>query len=118
MAYIDGFTFAVPTANKEKFKAHAEKIDQVFIKHGALQVIEAWGDDVPKGEQTDFYRAVKAKEDETIVFSWVFWPDKETRDLGNKNIMAEFEAMGEDAVQMPFDGKRMIYGGFDVLIEL
>ena len=76
MAYIDGFVAAVPTANKEKFRQHGETIDQLFKKHGALQVIEAWGEDVPTGETTDFFRAVKAKEDETIIFSWVFWPDK------------------------------------------
>ena len=72
MAYIDGFVAAVPTANKEKFRQHGETIDQLFKKHGALQVIEAWGEDVPTGETTDFFKAVKAKENETIIFSWVF----------------------------------------------
>ncbi len=118
MAYIDGFVAAVPTANKEKFRQHGETIDQLFIKHGALQVIEAWGDDVPTGETTDFFKAVKAKEDETIIFSWVFWPDKATREAGNEKIFAEMETMGEEAMKMPFDGKRMIYGGFEVLVEL
>ena len=118
MAYIDGFVFAVPTANKEKYRQFGEKFDQLCRKHGVAQVIEAWGDDVPKGETTDFYRAVKAKEDETIVFSWIFWPDKATRDAGNEKVMADMEAMGGEAANMPFDGKRMIYGGFDVLVEL
>ena len=118
MAYIDGFVAGVPTANKEKFRQHGETIDQLFKKHGALQVIEAWGEDVPTGETTDFFRAVKAKEDETIIFSWVFWPDKATREAGNEKIFAEMEAMGEEAMKMPFDGKRMIYGGFEVLVEL
>ena len=118
MPYIDGFIIAVPTANKEKFKRHGEEIDQLFIKHGATQVIEAWGDDVPTGEITDFYAAVKAKDDETIVFSWVFWPDKATRDAGNAAIMAEMESMDTEAMKMPFDGKRMIYGGFETLVEL
>jgi uncharacterized protein YbaA (DUF1428 family) len=118
LAYIDGFVFAVPTANKEKYREHSIKIDSTFKKYGALQVIGAWGDDVPVGKMTDFYRAVKAKEDETIVFSWVFWPDKVTRDEGNKKCEAEFMAMDEDAMAMPFDGTRMIYGGFDVLVEL
>jgi len=118
MPYIDGFVIAVPTVNKEKFRQHGETFDKLFIKHGALQVIEAWGDDVPKGETTDFFQAVQAKEDEIIVFSWVFWPDKATRDAGNENIMAEMQAMGDEAMQMPFDGKRMIYGGFETLIEL
>jgi len=116
--YIDGFVIAVPTAKKEKFRQHGEEIDKLFIKHGAVQVIEAWGDDVPKGETTDFYRAVKAKEDETIVFSWVFWPDKATRDAGNEKIMADMKAMGDVAMKMPFDGKRMICGGFETLVEL
>lgn len=118
MAYIDGFVIAVPTANKEAFIAHAKEFDAVFIKHGATQVIEGWGDDVPKGETTDFYRAVKAKDDETVMFSWVFWPDKATRDAGNEKIEAEFMAMGDAATQMPFDGKRMIFGGFDVIVNL
>ena len=118
MSYVDGFVFAVPTANKETFKEHAEKLDSVFIKHGATQVIEAWGDDVPEGKVTDFYGAVKAEKNETVVFSWVFWPDKATREAGNAKIMAEFEAMGEEATKMPFDGKRMIYGGFEVLVSL
>ena len=94
------------------------KIDQLFIKHGATQVIEAWGDDIPEGKMTDFYRAVKAKEDETIIFSWVFWPDKATREAGNEKIFAEMQEMDEESMEMPFDGKRMIYGGFEVLVQL
>lgn len=118
MSYIDGFVAAVPKANKEAFREHALAIDTLFTKHGAIQVIEAWADDVPKGETTDFFKAVKAKEDETIIFSWVLWPDKITRDAGNEKIMAEMVALGEDATKMPFDGKRMIYGGFEALVEL
>ena len=118
MAYIDGFVIAVPMANKDAFKKHAEEVDILFTKHGATRVIEAWADDVPKGEVTDFYRAVQAKEDETVVFSWIVWPDKATRDAGNEKVFAEMEAMGGDAMNMPFDGKRMIYGGFDVLVDL
>ena len=118
MAYIDGFVIAVPTANKDAFRQHAEEIDILFTKHGALQVIEAWGDDVPKGETTDFFRAVKAKDDETVVFSWVIWPDKATRDAGNAKVFAEMEKMDHSPSDMPFDGKRMIYGGFEVLVDL
>jgi len=118
MTYIDGFVFAVPTADKEKFRAFGESIDVLFIKHGALQVIEAWGEDVPKGKETDFYRAVKAKDNETIVFSWIVWPDKAAREAGNEKVFAEIETMGEDAKTLPFDGTRMIYGGFDVLVDL
>ena len=118
MSYIDGFVLAVPTANKEAFRANAEKVDVLFKKHGALQVIEAWAEDVPTGKTTDFYKAVKAKDDESIVFSWIIWPDKAARVAGNEKVFADMQAMGEDAMQMPFDGKRMIYGGFDVLVEL
>lgn len=118
MSYVDGFVIAVPTANKTAFKEHALAMDTLFTKHGATQVIEAWGDDVPTGEATDFFKAVKAKDDETIVFSWVFWPDKATRDAGNEKIMADMTAMGDDVTEMPFDGKRLIYGGFEVLVHL
>jgi len=118
MSYVDGFVIAVPTANKAKFIEHANRMDILFKKHGALQVLEAWGDDVPKGENTDFYGAVKAKEDETIVFSWIVWPDKATRDAGNEKVFADMEAMGDAAMDMPFDGKRMIYGGFETVFEI
>lgn len=118
MAYVDGYVAAVPTANKDTFRAQAEKMGQLFKKHGASQVIETWGDEVTKGEVTDFYKAVRAKTDETIVFSWVFWPDKATRDAGNEKVAADMQAMGDVASEMAFDGKRMIYGGFDVLVEL
>lgn len=118
MTYIDGFVFPVPTAHKEKLRAYAQKVDVLFKKHGALQVIEAWGEDVPKGKTTDFYRAVNAKADETIMFSWIMWPDKVTREAGNEKVFAEIQEMGEEAMTLPFDGKRMIYGGFNTLIEL
>ena len=117
MPYIDGYVVAVPTANKDAFIAHAEKVDHLFTKHGALQVLECWGDDVPRGETTDFYKAVKAKEDETVMFSWVLWPDKETRDKGNEKVFADMQDMEHDGSDMPFDGKRLIYGGFQSIVE-
>ena len=80
MSYIDGFVIAVPTANKQKFIDHANKGDTVFIELGATRILECWGDDVPDGKLTDFRRAVQAKDDETVVFSWIEWPDKATRD--------------------------------------
>ena len=115
MRYIDGFVAAVPTANKAKYKKHAEHGLSVFRKQGALRCVECWGDDVPRGETTDFYGAVKAKGDETVVFSWIEWPDKTTRDAGMKKVMDEMPAMMADP--MPFDGKRMIFGGFEVVLD-
>lgn len=118
MTYIDGFVAAVPTANKEKYRAHSAQAAALFKKHGALQVIEAWGDDVPTGEVTDFRRAVNANEGETVVFSYVVWPDKAFREAANPKVFADMEAAGEAMMDMPFDGKRLIYGGFETLVEV
>lgn len=119
--YIDGFVIAVPTANKDKFIAHANLGDSVFIDMGATRVIECWGDDVPDGENTDFRQAVKAKDDETVVFSWIEWPDKPTRDAAMAKMMSEDfkdDRMDMEKNPMPFDGKRLIYGGFSPITEL
>jgi uncharacterized protein YbaA (DUF1428 family) len=119
--YIDGFVMAVPTANKDTFTAHAEMADSVFIDLGATRVIECWGDDVPDGETTDFRKAVKAKEDEAGVFSWIEWPDKKTRDAAMAKMMSEDfsdERMDQEKNPMPFDGKRLIFGGFAPVAEL
>ncbi len=89
MTYVDGFLAAVPTANREKFIAHAQQGDPIFIEYGALRVIECWGDDVPHGQQTDFFRAVQATAEETVLFSWIEWPDKATRDAGMKKVMED-----------------------------
>ena len=114
MAYIDGFVIAAPTADKEKFLDHARRMDAFFLEFGALRVVEAWGDDVPDGKQTDFKRAVQAKDNETVVFSWIEWPDKATRDAAMEKTRNE-PRMVEP---MPFDGKRMIFGGFVPVVEL
>jgi uncharacterized protein YbaA (DUF1428 family) len=119
--YIDGFVMAVPTANKDKFTTHAESADSVFIDLGATRVIECWGDDVPDGETTDFRKAVKAKDDEAVVFSWIEWPDKQTRDAAMAKMMSEDfsdERMDQEKNPMPFDGKRLIFGGFAPVAEL
>ena len=119
--YIDGFVIAVPTANKDKFIAHANMGDSVFIDMGATRVIECWGDDVPDGENTDFRKAVKAKDDETVVFSWIEWPDKPTRDAAMAKMMSEDfkdDRMDMEKNPMPFDGKRLIYGGFSPITDL
>ena len=121
MSYIDGFVIAVPTANKEKFIEHARLGDNVFIDFGATRVIECWEDDVPTGKVTDFRKAVDAKEDESIVFSWIEWPDKATRDAGMEKMMSDDfkdERMDPGKNPMPFDGKRLIYGGFMPIVEL
>ncbi|MAL78767.1 MAG: RNA signal recognition particle [Sneathiella sp.] len=125
MSYIDGFVIAVPTANKEKFIAHAETGDSVFIDLGATRIMECWGDDVPDGKVTDFRKAVQAKDDETVVFSWVEWPDKATRDAAMKTMTEWMEnpekadpRMNPETNPMPFDGMRLIYGGFAPLVEV
>ena len=120
MPYIDGFVIAVPTANKEEFLAHARQFDPMFLEFGATRVVEGWGDDVPHGKVTDFFRAVAAKDDETVVFSWVEWPDKATRDAGVKKMMEDprMDPSNTDNPPMPFDGKRMIFGGFDTVVDL
>jgi uncharacterized protein YbaA (DUF1428 family) len=116
MSYIDGFVIAVPTANREQFIGHAHTFDAIFIEFGATRVLECWGEDVREGKLTDFRRAVQAKPDESVVFSWVEWPDKATRDAGMEKFMKDprMEAAGD----MPFDGKRMIFGGFVPVVSL
>ena len=114
--YVDGFVLAVPTAKKDAYREHAEKVVPMFKEYGMLSMVECWGDDVPEGKLTSFRMAVKQEEDETVVFSWMTWPSKEARDAGWKKIM-EDPRMKMDGQEMPFDGKRMIYGGFSVLVE-
>lgn len=115
--YIDGFVSAVPNANKERFREHAQKAAEAFKDHGALLVVEAWGDDVPQGELTSFPRAVQCKEDETVVFSWIVWPSREARDAGMAKVMEDPRCNMEHN-PMPFDGKRLIYGGFRPLVQM
>ena len=111
MPYIDGFVIACAKANKDKFIAHAETTDALFIEYGATRIMECWEDDVPDGDTTDFRRAVKAKDDEAVLFSWVEWPDKATRNKAMETMM-EDPRMDPEKNPMPFDSKRMIYGGF------
>jgi uncharacterized protein YbaA (DUF1428 family) len=121
MSYIDGFVIAVPTANKQKFIEHAGMIDTIFTDLGATRVVECWADDVPEGKITDFGKAVQATADESVVFSWIEWPDKETRDAAMKKMMSEDfddERMNMEKNPMPFDGKRLIFGGFEPVVEL
>src|SRR5918996_2739129 len=112
MSYVDGFVAAVPTANRDLYRKHAEAAAAVFKEHGALKLVECWGDDVPEGEVTSFPMAVKRKADETVVFGWIVWPSRKVRDEGMKKAM-EDPRMKHDPANMPFDGQRMIYGGFE-----
>ncbi len=116
MTYIDGFVAAVPTQNKELYRQHAADALPLFKEFGVVRMVENWGDDVPRGKLTDFYGAVQAKEDETVVFSWFEYPDKAARDAAGQKMMSDprMEAMGK---AMPFDGKRMIYGGFEAFVD-
>ena len=121
MSYIDGFVLAVPTANKQKFIDHAKQLDSMFIELGATRILECWGDDVKAGKLTDFRRAVDAKDEEAVVFSWVEWPDKATRDaaMSKKEDLMKSDRRWDPAKNpMPFDGKRMIHGGFEPVVEL
>ena len=116
MSYVDGFIAAVPTENKDAYIEHAKVAATVFKEYGALKVVETWGDDIPDGELTSFPLAVKCQADETIVFSWIIWPSKQLRDNGWQSIM-EDPRMQPDQNPMPFDGKRLIYGGFNVILD-
>ena len=117
MTYVDGFVVAAQTSNREAYRKMAEAAAAVFKENGALNVVECWGDDVPEGKLTSFPMAVKRKDDETVVFSWVVWPSRQVRDEGMKAVMAD-PRMQPDTNTMPFDGKRLIFGGFKILIAV
>ena len=117
MSYVDGFVAAVPTANRDVYRKHAEAAAAVFKEHGAQRVVECWGDDVPEGKVTSFTMAVQRKSDEAVVFSWIVWPSRQARDEGWKKSMAD-PRLKPDANPMPFDAKRLIYGGFEVLFDV
>ena len=114
-SYTDGFVVPVPEGKTEEYRALAAKMAKVFRQHGAARVIEAIGDDVNHGQVTDFYRAVKAEDGEKVVFSFIEWPDKATRDEAWGKIMADESLKPEG--DMPFDGKRMFWGGFDKFVD-
>lgn len=117
MPYVDGFVIAVPKASVEAYKKMATLGRDVWMEHGALSYVECVGDDVPYGELTSFPRAVQAKDDEVVFFSWITYESREKRDEINKKVMSDprMNAYGPD--NMPFDGKRMIYGGFQSVVE-
>jgi uncharacterized protein YbaA (DUF1428 family) len=116
MNYVDGFVLAVPTANRAAYQKMAEDAAIVFKEYGALKIVECWGDDVPDGKLTSFPMAVKCEENETVVFSWIVWPSREVRDLGNQKVMVDPRMQSCMEMQL-FDGKRLIYGGFEIILE-
>jgi uncharacterized protein YbaA (DUF1428 family) len=116
MKYVDGFLVPVPAGKREAYREMATKAWGLFKEFGATRQVECWGDDVPDGTTTDFKRAVKAEGNETIVFSWIEYPSKEVRDAVNEKMRNDprMKAMGEN---MPFDGKRMVFGGFVPIVD-
>jgi uncharacterized protein YbaA (DUF1428 family) len=110
MPYVDGFVIPVPKDKIEVYKAHAKKAGEIWKEYGALAFVECIGDDVPMGELTSFPRAVQAKEDEVVVFSWIVYRNRAERDEIDAKIMADPRLKGD----MPFDGKRLIFGGFEM----
>ena len=121
MSYVDGFVAAVPEKNKDAYIKHAEEAATIFLRLGALHVRECWGDEVPPGETTDFAKAVKAEDGEVVVFSWIEWPDKATRDAQMAALMDLMEndpRFDQERNPVPFDGKRMIFGGFQPVLTL
>lgn len=117
MAYVDGFVFPVPSANQEEFRRFATHAALVFKEHGALRITECWADDVPEGKLNSMHTAVMRKPGESIVFAWIFWPDKATRDLGMVRVSAD-PRVDRERHPVPFDASRMIFGGFEVVVDV
>jgi uncharacterized protein YbaA (DUF1428 family) len=116
MKYVEGFVAAVPAANKQAFLKHAAEAAPLFKEFGATRVVECWGDDVPVGKVTDFRSAGQAKDVEVVVYSWIEYPSKEVRDAAYQKMMAD-PRMKDMGAAMPFEGKRMIFGGFAPILD-
>lgn len=117
MEYVDGFVAAVPNQNKQKYIEHAREAAVIFKEYGALRLVECWGDEVPEGQLTSFPMAVKCQPDETVVFSWISWPSKVVHDVGMEKFMNDPRIKAMNMDDMPFDGKRLIYGGFQMIVD-
>ena len=113
--YVNGSLFAVPNANKAAFRAFCEQMSAIFLDHGASRVVDTWGDDVPAGKVTDFQRAIAAEADETVAFTWIEWSSKEACDAAWEKIMADPRM---EKTEMPCDGKRMVFGSFEPVVNL
>jgi uncharacterized protein YbaA (DUF1428 family)/uncharacterized protein YndB with AHSA1/START domain len=116
LPYVDGFLLAVPSNNRDIYRQYASDAAAVFREHGALSLVECWGDDVPEGKINSMHTAVLRKPDETVVFAWITWPDKATRDTGMQKVFADPRTPAH-MTSMPFDGSRMIFGGFEMLVN-
>ena len=115
MTYVDGFVAAVPSANREAYRQMAEEVAAIFKEHGALRIVECWGDDVPEGKVTSFPMAVKRQDGETVIFSWVEWPSRSVRDVGMRKSMDDPRMKAPD--KAIFDSQRMIFGGFEAFVD-
>ena len=115
MSYIDGFVLPVPADKKDSYRLMATQAAAIFKEFGASRVVECWGDDLPDGKLTGFKLAVKAEGHENVVFSWIVWPSKAVRDAGNAQVMKDPRM--QQFKDMPFDGKRMFFGGFEMLLD-
>ncbi len=117
MHYIEGFLVPVPKGNRQRYEEVAAYAAAIFIEHGALRVVECWGDDIKPGKVNDFRTAVIAEEEEEVVFSWIEWPDRATRDTGSEKVMKDARMQPKEGEEMPFSGARLIYGGFSVILD-
>ena len=116
MTYVEGFVLPVPAQNKDEFYRHAELVGTFLREFGVRRQVEAWGDDLPDGKVTDFRKSVQAQEGEEVVFAWFEYPDRAARDAANARMMSD-EAMAALGPTAPFDGKRMIMGGFESILD-
>ncbi|PZU58891.1 MAG: DUF1428 domain-containing protein [Sphingobium sp.] len=117
MTYVDGFVIPVPGGNRQAYKDMAEKAAAIWIEHGATRIVETWNDDIKPGKVNDFRTAVIAEDGEEVVFSWVEWPSREARDIGNEKIMNDPRMKPEEGEGMPFSGARLIFGGFTTMVD-
>lgn len=116
MTYVEGFVVPVPTDRKDAYREMATEVGKLLIEHGALRLVECWGDEVPRGKVTDFWRAVDAQDGESIALAWIVWPSRQARDDAEASMMADPRM--KPRPDMPMDMKRMIYGRFEVMVDI